>query len=156
MRLDSLNPLSSLISTTMSVKSAVYCSLVVLASLVLAPEPVRSAQATLKDQGVKPTPFPVCIDDSDCSKLGQGTKYACFQVRKTLNSGKLIIFYEIVWIKREVDPLIAQLFQPQHSSYFAVSNPQTHLALTPIAKLSYQSISPSLLLTKSCDLSFSS
>ena len=82
MRLDSLNPLSSLISTTMSVKSAVYCSLVVLASLVLAPEPVRSAQATLKDQGVKPTPFPVCIDDSDCSKLGQGTKYACFQVRK--------------------------------------------------------------------------
>jgi len=79
MRFDSLNPLSSLISTTMSVKSAVYCSLVVLASLVLAPEPVRSAQATLKDQGVKPTPFPVCIDDSDCSKLGQGTKYACFQ-----------------------------------------------------------------------------
>ena len=117
MRLDSLNPLSSLISTTMSVKSAVYCSLVVLASLVLAPEPVRSAQATLKDQGVKPTPFPVCIDDSDCSKLGQGTKYACFQVRKTLNSGKLIIFYEIVWIKRKIDALIAQLFQPQHSNY---------------------------------------
>lgn len=26
-----------------------------------------------------PTPFPVCIDDSDCEKLGEGNKYACFQ-----------------------------------------------------------------------------
>ena len=27
-----------------------------------------------------PTPFPVCIDDSDCVKLGKGDKFACFQV----------------------------------------------------------------------------
>ena len=27
-----------------------------------------------------PTPFPVCIDDSDCIKLGKGDKFACFQV----------------------------------------------------------------------------
>jgi hypothetical protein len=26
-----------------------------------------------------PTPFPVCIDDSDCVKLGEGNKFACFQ-----------------------------------------------------------------------------
>jgi len=26
-----------------------------------------------------PTPFPVCIDDSDCIKLGKGDKFACFQ-----------------------------------------------------------------------------
>jgi hypothetical protein len=26
-----------------------------------------------------PTPFPVCIDDSDCVKLGEGDKFACFQ-----------------------------------------------------------------------------
>ena len=28
-----------------------------------------------------PTAFPVCIDDSDCVKLGKGDKFACFQVR---------------------------------------------------------------------------
>ena len=27
-----------------------------------------------------PTPFPVCIDDSDCVKIGEGDKFACFQV----------------------------------------------------------------------------
>jgi len=26
-----------------------------------------------------PTPFPVCIDDSDCVKIGEGDKFACFQ-----------------------------------------------------------------------------
>merc|ERR1711860_183971 len=40
---------------------------------------VEGAQSQLQAQTVRPTPFPVCIDDSDCSKLGQGTKYACFQ-----------------------------------------------------------------------------
>ena len=28
------------------------------------------------------SPFTICIDDSDCQKLGQGDKYACFQVCK--------------------------------------------------------------------------
>ena len=42
----------------------------------------EAAQAHLDSQsGVKPTPFPVCIDDSDCLKMGEGNKYACFQVR---------------------------------------------------------------------------
>ena len=44
----------------------------------------RAAQASIDDQSlmssVRPTPFPVCIDDSDCLKLGEGNKYACFQV----------------------------------------------------------------------------
>ena len=26
------------------------------------------------------SPFHICIDDSDCIKLGQGDKFACFQV----------------------------------------------------------------------------
>jgi len=30
-------------------------------------------------QAPSPTPFPVCIDDSDCVKLGKGDKFACFQ-----------------------------------------------------------------------------
>lgn len=30
-------------------------------------------------QPPSPTPFPVCIDDSDCVKLGKGDKFACFQ-----------------------------------------------------------------------------
>lgn len=39
-----------------------------------------AAQAHLESQSqVKPTPFPVCIDDSDCLKMGEGNKYACFQ-----------------------------------------------------------------------------
>lgn len=44
--------------------------------------PVTSLAAQNRVQAqtiVKPTPFSVCIDDSDCSKLGQGSKYACFQ-----------------------------------------------------------------------------
>ena len=29
----------------------------------------------------KSTPFKICIDDSDCLKIGEGDKFACFQVR---------------------------------------------------------------------------
>lgn len=36
---------------------------------------VQSMQTSPK----KASPFSVCIDDSDCLKLGQGDKYACFQ-----------------------------------------------------------------------------
>jgi hypothetical protein len=54
---------------------ALFCSLSNLGA--------DAAQAHLDSQsgGVKPTPFPVCIDDSDCLKMGEGNKYACFQVR---------------------------------------------------------------------------
>lgn len=39
-----------------------------------------AAQAQIDSQlHAKPTPFPVCIDDSDCLKMGEGNKYACFQ-----------------------------------------------------------------------------
>ena len=42
----------------------------------------EAAQASIESQSpVRPTPFPVCIDDSDCLKIGEGNKYACFQVR---------------------------------------------------------------------------
>ena len=52
---------------------------VVLCSLYVG---AYGAQAHSDLQGqVKPTPFPVCIDDSDCLKMGEGNKYACFQVR---------------------------------------------------------------------------
>ena len=37
-------------------------------------------------QAPSPTPFPVCIDDSDCVKLGKGDKFACFQVGLILQS----------------------------------------------------------------------
>lgn len=37
------------------------------------------AQSGAQAQTAAPTPFPVCIDDSDCVKLGEGNKYACFQ-----------------------------------------------------------------------------
>ena len=35
--------------------------------------------------GPAPTPLPVCIDDSDCEKLREGNKYACFQVLQKRN-----------------------------------------------------------------------
>jgi len=39
-----------------------------------------AAQTQLNSQlSPSPTPFPVCIDDSDCVKLGAGDKFACFQ-----------------------------------------------------------------------------
>jgi len=42
----------------------------------------EAAQASIESQSpVRPTPFPVCIDDSDCLKMGEGNKYACFQVK---------------------------------------------------------------------------
>ena len=28
----------------------------------------------------KSAPFKICIDDSDCQKIGEGDKFACFQV----------------------------------------------------------------------------
>ena len=53
----------------------------VLALAVLVPTPgALAAQTGIQAQTVKPTPFSVCIDDSDCNSLGQGSKYACFQV----------------------------------------------------------------------------
>lgn len=40
-----------------------------------------AAQTQMSSQikAPSPTPFPVCIDDSDCVKLGKGDKFACFQ-----------------------------------------------------------------------------
>ena len=45
---------------------------------------IFAAQTQMSSQvkAPSPTPFPVCIDDSDCVKLGKGDKFACFQVRK--------------------------------------------------------------------------
>lgn len=62
--------------------------------------PEVSARANQKNVGsmsvmsTKPnsSPFTVCIDDSDCQKLGQGDKYACFQVY-------MIIITHVVFIR---------------------------------------------------------
>ena len=40
----------------------------------------QTQRASLQLPEASPTPFPVCIDDSDCVKLGEGDKFACFQV----------------------------------------------------------------------------
>jgi hypothetical protein len=65
-------------SSVFSCKQALALLAAVLCSLHVG---VRGAQAHSDLQGqVKPTPFPVCIDDSDCLKMGEGNKYACFQV----------------------------------------------------------------------------
>jgi len=68
----------SRMTTTSSVDVMTAISLV-LALAVLVPTPALAAQTGIQAQTVKPTPFSVCIDDSDCNSLGQGSKYACFQ-----------------------------------------------------------------------------
>jgi len=72
---------SSLMSRmkSLSVSSAVFYLLLALSAFAPSLPCAKAAQASKLDQSVKPTPFSVCIDDSDCSKLMQGTKYACFQ-----------------------------------------------------------------------------
>ena len=67
---------------SLSVKSAVITLVVVMSMFAPTVLPsVGAAQASLRDQSPRPTPFKVCIDDSDCAQLGQGNKLACFQVR---------------------------------------------------------------------------
>jgi len=54
-----------------------------LVAFVLAVPGLLGAQhGTDAQLSAKPTPFPVCIDDSDCVKMGEGNKYACFQVKQ--------------------------------------------------------------------------
>lgn len=64
-------------SSSLSFSAAV--SLVLFLAISVLPSSSVAAQTRIAAQTVKPTPFSVCIDDSDCSKLGQGSKYACFQ-----------------------------------------------------------------------------
>jgi len=54
----------------------------VLLALVAFSAAAFAAQTQMASQIIQPpapTPFPVCIDDSDCVKLGKGDKFACFQ-----------------------------------------------------------------------------
>lgn len=75
----SVPSLMNRMAKSLSVKSAVFYLLVALSAFAPSLPGAKAAQATSRTQSVRPTPFSVCIDDSDCSKLGQGTKYACFQ-----------------------------------------------------------------------------
>ena len=54
--------------------------LVAFSALVTVSLGAQSKMASQQLPAASPTPFPVCIDDSDCIKLGKGDKFACFQV----------------------------------------------------------------------------
>lgn len=53
--------------------------LVAFSALVTVSLGAQSKMASQQLPAASPTPFPVCIDDSDCIKLGKGDKFACFQ-----------------------------------------------------------------------------
>jgi len=47
--------------------------------VISATQAAQTSQLASQIASPAPTPFPVCIDDSDCVKLGKGDKFACFQ-----------------------------------------------------------------------------
>ena len=63
-------------------KNSVFLTFLTLSAISFSS--IFAAQTQMSSQilAPSPTPFPVCIDDSDCVKLGKGDKFACFQVRK--------------------------------------------------------------------------
>ena len=64
----------------MDTKNSVFLAFLTLSAISFSS--IFAAQNTNSQiQAPSPTPFPVCIDDSDCVKLGKGDKFACFQVR---------------------------------------------------------------------------
>lgn len=72
-------------STKMKILSFIFVITLILSFSAIIPE--VSARANQEKVGSKnnvspnSSPFTVCIDDSDCQKLKQGDKYACFQFR---------------------------------------------------------------------------
>lgn len=62
----------------MDTKNSVFLAFLTLSAISFSS--IFAAQNTNSQiQAPSPTPFPVCIDDSDCVKLGKGDKFACFQ-----------------------------------------------------------------------------
>ena len=71
-------------STTMKILSFIFVITLII-SLSAIPEVSaranqQSSMSAMTTISKKNPPFTVCIDDSDCQKLNQGDKFACFQV----------------------------------------------------------------------------
>ena len=70
----------------MKILSFVFAVFLTVSVSALPGVSARANQEKVGSNGLMSTqknssPFTICIDDSDCLKLGQGDKYACFQVR---------------------------------------------------------------------------
>lgn len=63
----------------MDLNNSVLLALVAFSALTSSVAFAAQTKVVSQISQPKPTPFPVCIDDSDCEKLGQGNKFACFQ-----------------------------------------------------------------------------
>jgi len=71
-------------STKMKILSFVFAVFLTVSVSALPGVSARANQEKVGSNGLMSTqknssPFTICIDDSDCLKLGQGDKYACFQ-----------------------------------------------------------------------------
>ena len=83
---------------TMDTKNSVFLAFLTLSAISFSS--IFAAQNTNSQiQAPSPTPFPVCIDDSDCVKLGKGDKFACFQVRNltVFSFNKYWLFWLFLW-----------------------------------------------------------
>ena len=72
-------------SSKMKILSFVFAVILTVSVSALPGASARANQQQNGNNGLVSTkrnssPFKICIDDSDCLKLGQGDKYACFQV----------------------------------------------------------------------------
>ena len=61
-------------------KLKLWMALAATSLCISATQAAQTSQLASQIASPAPTPFPVCIDDSDCVKLGKGDKFACFQV----------------------------------------------------------------------------
>ena len=73
-------------STKMKILSFIFAVFLTVSVSALPGVSARANQEKVGSNNLMTTkpnksPFEICIDDSDCLKLGQGDKYACFQVR---------------------------------------------------------------------------
>jgi len=60
-------------------KLKLWMALAATSLCISATRAAQTSQLASQIASPAPTPFPVCIDDSDCVKLGKGDKFACFQ-----------------------------------------------------------------------------
>jgi len=71
-------------STTMKILSFIFAVTLTVSLSRIPGVSARANQEKISSNGVMVTektssPFEICIDDSDCQKLGQGDKFACFK-----------------------------------------------------------------------------
>ena len=85
----------------MKILSFVFAVFLTVSVSALPGVSARANQEKVGSNGLMSTqknssPFTICIDDSDCLKLGQGDKYACFQVRiKSVFDYSTLLFEDI-------------------------------------------------------------